>query len=239
MGKPRLRGICPTRSRSIVEAHHSPDFDPESLLDPAPSSSEDEHSEFASEEDTQAGREHYADVGKSKLRKKEVVPLGPQYNGSKISRQAVDDEDSDDPFAREYNIADSEDEDEDEDDDDNDEEEAQHVKDGVALANANKEVRLEDAAFSGEDVDEDMLDDDEEEEEDDDEDSIGDSEDNSEIEDASEGSDEDVDQDQTAQASRDDEGHNSYEVRDLPRPQRRMWRKAMQSRPNERLSTPS
>ncbi|KAF2729427.1 TRAUB-domain-containing protein [Polyplosphaeria fusca] len=75
------------------------DFDPEALLDPAPSSS-DEGSDFSSDEDAHAGREHYADVSKSKLRKKEVVPLGPQYTGSRISRDVVEDEDSDDPFAK-------------------------------------------------------------------------------------------------------------------------------------------
>lgn len=87
------------------------DFDPESLFDPAPSSSDDEDDAFSSEEDTQAGREHYQDVGKSKLRKKEVAPLGKQYSGVSLSRDAIEDEDSDDPFAREYDVRDSEDED--------------------------------------------------------------------------------------------------------------------------------
>ncbi|KAF2269656.1 TRAUB-domain-containing protein [Lojkania enalia] len=75
------------------------DFDPESLLDPAPSSSSDENSEYSSDDDAQAGREHYSDVGKSILRKKEVVPLRPQYSGAMISRDAAEAEDSDDPFA--------------------------------------------------------------------------------------------------------------------------------------------
>ncbi|KAF2680770.1 TRAUB-domain-containing protein [Lentithecium fluviatile CBS 122367] len=84
------------------------DIDPEALLDPTPSSSsEDEHSEFSAAEEDHAGREHYIDVGKSKLRKKEVVPLGPQYTGSKISRDAVGDDDSDDPFARAFDENDS------------------------------------------------------------------------------------------------------------------------------------
>ncbi|KAF2194055.1 TRAUB-domain-containing protein [Zopfia rhizophila CBS 207.26] len=85
------------------------DFDPESLLDPAPSSS-DENSDFESEEDVQAGREHYADVAKSKLRKREVVPLGPQYEGSRISREVAEDEDSDNPFARSFDAEASEEE---------------------------------------------------------------------------------------------------------------------------------
>ncbi|KAF9729639.1 hypothetical protein PMIN06_003246 [Paraphaeosphaeria minitans] len=78
------------------------DFDPEELLDPAPSSSEDENADSSGAEDDNAGREHYADVGKSKLRKKEVVPLGPQYTGTQVSRSAVEDEDSDDPFAKRF-----------------------------------------------------------------------------------------------------------------------------------------
>ncbi|KAF2438127.1 TRAUB-domain-containing protein [Karstenula rhodostoma CBS 690.94] len=79
------------------------DFDPEALLDPAPSSSsEDENADSSGAEDDNAGREHYADVGKSKLRKKEVVPLGPQYTGTQVSRNAVEDEDSDDPFAKRF-----------------------------------------------------------------------------------------------------------------------------------------
>jgi protein AATF/BFR2 len=86
------------------------DFDPEALLDPAPSSSSDENSASESEDDGNAGRGHYADVGTSKLRKKEVVPLGPQYTGSKISRDAVDEDDSDDPFARGFDGEDSEEE---------------------------------------------------------------------------------------------------------------------------------
>ncbi|OAF99985.1 TRAUB-domain-containing protein [Paraphaeosphaeria sporulosa] len=78
------------------------DFDPEELLDPAPSSSDAEDADSSGAEDDNAGREHYADVGKSKLRRKEVVPLGPQYTGTQVSRNAVEDEDSDDPFAKRF-----------------------------------------------------------------------------------------------------------------------------------------
>ncbi|KAH7056969.1 apoptosis antagonizing transcription factor-domain-containing protein [Macrophomina phaseolina] len=46
------------------------------------------------------GREHYVEVGKSKLRKKDVVPLGPKYEGSRVGREALEEEDSDDPFSR-------------------------------------------------------------------------------------------------------------------------------------------
>jgi protein AATF/BFR2 len=44
------------------------------------------------------------------LRKKEVVPLGPEYTGSRISRDAVEDEDSDDPFAKGFEDGESDDE---------------------------------------------------------------------------------------------------------------------------------
>ncbi|KAH7119656.1 apoptosis-antagonizing transcription factor [Dendryphion nanum] len=95
------------------------DFDPESILDPAPSSSEDEQSAFGSdsEADVETGREHYESVGKSKLRKKEVVPLGPQYTGSRVRRDEVEDDDSDDPFARSYDVSDEDNEDEEDDGD--------------------------------------------------------------------------------------------------------------------------
>lgn len=88
----------------------STDFDPESLLDPAPSSSEDDRSDadLSDVEDENAGREHYASVGKSKLRKKVEVPLGPGYAGRGVSRKQLEDSDSDDPFARGFDEEDSE-----------------------------------------------------------------------------------------------------------------------------------
>jgi protein AATF/BFR2 len=85
------------------------DFDPESLLDPAPSSSSDEHSDadLSDVADDNAGREHYAAVGKSKLRKPIEVALGPKYAGRGVSRKELEDSDSDDPFARGFDEADS------------------------------------------------------------------------------------------------------------------------------------
>lgn len=94
-----------------------PDFDPESLLDPAPSSSSDEHSDAASSdvEDAHAGREHYAAVGKSKLRQDAGAPDAPSYKGKAISRDELEDSDSDsdDPFAEGFDDEDSEHDDED------------------------------------------------------------------------------------------------------------------------------
>ncbi|KAH7381351.1 apoptosis-antagonizing transcription factor [Phaeosphaeria sp. MPI-PUGE-AT-0046c] len=90
------------------------DFDPESLLDPAPSSSSDEHSDAeASEvEEGNAGREHYVAVGKSKLRQSAHQPQGPSYKGKAVSRNDLEDSDSDDPFARGFDEEDSEEDDE-------------------------------------------------------------------------------------------------------------------------------
>ncbi|KAI8931467.1 hypothetical protein NX059_011135 [Plenodomus lindquistii] len=86
------------------------DFDPESLLDPAPSSSDDDRSDgnLSDIEDDKAGREHYATVGKSKLRKPVEVALGPEYTGRGISRKELEESDSDDPFARGFDEIDSE-----------------------------------------------------------------------------------------------------------------------------------
>jgi protein AATF/BFR2 len=130
------------------------DFDPEALLDPNPSSSDEENSGFESEEDVNKGREHYADVGKSKLRKKEVVPLGPQYTGSRISRDAIEDEDSDDPFARRL----------DGDEESEDESDGEDVN-GVE-ASGSDEGEEDEEAFNIDDVDSDEEMDDGEEDED-------------------------------------------------------------------------
>jgi len=64
------------------------------------------------EVDESAAREHYASVGKSKLRKKDIVPLGPRYEGAKISRDAVEDEEDDDPFSKGFDEEESESEEE-------------------------------------------------------------------------------------------------------------------------------
>lgn len=43
-------------------------------------------------EDENAGTEHYVSVGNSKLREKEGVSLGPQYRGSRVTREALEQE---------------------------------------------------------------------------------------------------------------------------------------------------
>ncbi|PHH91286.1 hypothetical protein CDD83_1051 [Cordyceps sp. RAO-2017] len=60
------------------------DYDPEGDAPPSDRGSDDGSSE---EED--AGTEHYLSVGKSRLRQREGVSLGPDYRGSRISRSAL------------------------------------------------------------------------------------------------------------------------------------------------------
>ncbi|KAF1941669.1 TRAUB-domain-containing protein [Clathrospora elynae] len=126
------------------------DFDPESLLDPAPSSSDDERSDadLSDAEDDKAGREHYTSVGKSKLRKPVEVPLGPEYTGRKVGRKEFEDSDSDDPFARGFDDEDSEASDESE-------------VEGLDELKIDGEDNSEEDGLNG-DSDEDMEDDDEE-----------------------------------------------------------------------------
>ncbi|KAK1991815.1 TRAUB-domain-containing protein [Colletotrichum falcatum] len=83
------------RKASDWEEKAPKDFDPEA------EHVEESENESGSEEsvDENAGTEHYVTVGKSKLREKEGVSLGPQYRGACVSRDALnnssDDEDSD------------------------------------------------------------------------------------------------------------------------------------------------
>ncbi|QDS72027.1 hypothetical protein FKW77_002172 [Venturia effusa] len=72
------------------------DFDPEDVNAYERDSDENEQDEGEDE-----SRAHYETVGKSKLRKQpEAVILGPQYSGSRISRDALDEseDDENDPF---------------------------------------------------------------------------------------------------------------------------------------------
>ncbi|KAM0277746.1 hypothetical protein ACHAQH_005607 [Verticillium albo-atrum] len=73
------------------------DYDPE-----ADSAGENDQSGSGSGSEDEgadlAGTEHYLNVGKSKLRQKENVSLGPQYRGSRISRQALEDSEGSEDF---------------------------------------------------------------------------------------------------------------------------------------------
>lgn len=86
-----------------LDEHIAKDYDPEANVDVSEHGSDSEASD-----DENAGTEHYVSVGKSKLREKEGVSLGPKYQGSRVSRAALeqesesdnedeDDEEFDDP----------------------------------------------------------------------------------------------------------------------------------------------
>ncbi|KAF7185136.1 Protein BFR2 [Pseudocercospora fuligena] len=83
------------------------DFDPE-VEDVA--ADESDADSGAEDEDEFDGREHYVDVGKSRLRKPKAVALGPQYRGSKVDRDQLDNDDEDDPFSRDFDEDESEEE---------------------------------------------------------------------------------------------------------------------------------
>ncbi|KAF4435146.1 hypothetical protein F53441_13584 [Fusarium austroafricanum] len=67
------------------------DYDPEANVEVSEHGSGSEESE-----DENAGTEHYVSVGKSKLRKQEGLSLGPQYRGSRVSRDALEEESASD-----------------------------------------------------------------------------------------------------------------------------------------------
>ncbi|KAK4126903.1 TRAUB-domain-containing protein [Parathielavia appendiculata] len=75
------------RSRRFAEFEEkiAKDFDIENEVP-------DSDGESGSEEsaDEHAGTEHYIAVGKSKLRQKETVSLGPEYRGARVSRAALE-----------------------------------------------------------------------------------------------------------------------------------------------------
>ncbi|KPM42851.1 Protein BFR2 [Neonectria ditissima] len=80
------------------DEHISKDHDPEANIEAS-----DPESGSESSDNENDGTEHYVSVGKSKLRDKEGVSLGPQYRGARVTRQALDqesdDEDDDDAAA--------------------------------------------------------------------------------------------------------------------------------------------
>ncbi|MCJ1245338.1 rRNA-processing protein bfr2 [Trapelia coarctata] len=74
------------------------DFDPEDIE--GAFGAKDGSSSGSGDEDDGAGREHYVDVGKIKLRKPQQPALGPRYKGSRVRREELGagDESDDDPF---------------------------------------------------------------------------------------------------------------------------------------------
>ncbi|KAB2572325.1 Protein bfr2 [Lasiodiplodia theobromae] len=115
------------------------DFDPEEP-DNFDSESDDSGSD---EENAHDGREHYVEVGKSKLRKRETVPLGPKYEGSRVGRDAVEEEDSDDPFSKGF------------DEDSSDEEDEEDEEMGEDESGASEEDEMDGIEGSGSEDDED------------------------------------------------------------------------------------
>lgn len=79
--------------------------------DPLDGDSESDASLTGSAEVSNA-RDHYVNFDKSKLRRPKTTPLGPRYSGSRVSRDALtEDEDEDDPFGGDSSEEDSESED--------------------------------------------------------------------------------------------------------------------------------
>jgi len=164
----KLHIIC---SQGLSILTNPTDFDPED--DPRSASDASEDSE--DEVDVNAGRRHYANVEKSKLRKGDVAPLGPQYSGSRVSRQAVngdDEEEEHDPFA-EHGSGESSESGFDVDDDDDDDEEEEEGGDNVGDSDPYEEEEDDEAGTDdtsvgddedGSDLEEDDDDDDEEDE---------------------------------------------------------------------------
>ncbi|KAA6413443.1 MAG: hypothetical protein FRX48_03189 [Lasallia pustulata] len=75
------------------------DFDPEEHGEIYQNGDDAESEEDDDDNEVDWSREHYVDVSKSKLRKQDAAALGPQYAGSRISRDALHAEESDDnPF---------------------------------------------------------------------------------------------------------------------------------------------
>ncbi|KAJ4009753.1 rRNA-processing protein bfr2 [Fusarium irregulare] len=105
------------------------DYDPEANVEASEQGSGSEDSE-----DENAGTEHYVSVGKSKLRKQDGLSLGPQYRGSRVSRDALEESASDE----------DEDDDEEEGDEEFDDPETADLKRDEAEAN-DSEISSDDA----------------------------------------------------------------------------------------------
>ncbi|KAI0407277.1 apoptosis-antagonizing transcription factor [Xylaria palmicola] len=105
------------RARELADLVERPvkDYDPEADVVPEES---DRSSDEGSDNEA-AATEHYVAVGKSKLRRLEPLALGPQYRGTRVSREALEADD------------DEGDEDEDEDEDDDDEDGSSNYEDAL------------------------------------------------------------------------------------------------------------
>jgi protein AATF/BFR2 len=131
------------------------DFDPE---DESAFRSGSEDSGSDDEATPGAAREHYETVGKSNLRKPQAVSLGPQYAGTKVRRDAISDDEEDDPFTRDFGESESEG-----DEDDDEEEDVGSSDEEVDGARAKESGNSSDEDEENEEDDTDLTDDDMEE----------------------------------------------------------------------------
>ncbi|KAL2019878.1 hypothetical protein VTK56DRAFT_9053 [Thermocarpiscus australiensis] len=145
------------RSQLFAEFEEKPvkDFDPENEVPPDDGESGSEVSG-----DDLAGTEHYVAVGKSKLRQKEEVSLGPEYRGTRVSRAALEETSEDDEDDEEGEEEEEEEEEEAEEDADGDESEqfddpetadleVDHVEDDAEIASDNALSKSDDEHLKG------------------------------------------------------------------------------------------
>ncbi|KJZ71648.1 Protein BFR2 [Hirsutella minnesotensis 3608] len=129
--------VSKSRAKKFQDADEkiTTDYDPESN---APAS--DHGSESDDSEGENAGTEHYVSVGKSRLRHKENVSLGPDYRGSRVSRSALE--------------GDSQDESDEDDEDDEDDEGASNAEydDPEAADLARDEAQASDSEIDSDDA---------------------------------------------------------------------------------------
>ncbi|KAF2239687.1 TRAUB-domain-containing protein [Viridothelium virens] len=108
--------MSPARVKSLAERVAELDA-PFRDHDPEDQSSSDNGNSDIDETIRGDGREHYQVVENSKLRGKDVAPLGHQYEGSRVSRDVAFYEEEDDPFAKGFQSSSSDEETYDESDD--------------------------------------------------------------------------------------------------------------------------
>ncbi|RDW74629.1 AATF family protein [Aspergillus mulundensis] len=176
------------------------DYDPEDIERGGNSSDED-----VEVKDASAGREHYQAVGKAKLRNEDPVSLGKQYAGSRVSRDALDAESDEDPFAARSSDEGSDDEsDELEGDEDHEEDEDEDIS---GESEDEKPRKSKGASTKGrKDVDVDMEEsDDSEDEEGFDEDGFSDEDEDVSDEDDDEDGSEDDDEEEESDEESDEE----------------------------------
>ncbi|KAI5295010.1 rRNA-processing protein bfr2 [Ascosphaera acerosa] len=169
--------MAPSKRRTLadeladLEDPTPKDFDPEDIERQDAASDSDSGASSADEGGEFTGREHYEEVGKSKLRKSDGPELGKDYAGSKISRQALMEDDEHDPFAAHSDSAEDDDDDVEEDEDDEEEEDGDaSVDDDDGSLGSDLEA-FEHDSEDGTDGDGEIDEDDSEEDDDDDDDS--------------------------------------------------------------------